>query len=62
MVRAILDVEQLKGARHIGSLEEPAIRWRHTSDVGIDQHVEYSVDDVGDLLLAAVVVDDDLVE
>ena len=38
-------------------MKEPVVGWDHTPDVGIEQLVERRVDDVGDFLLIAIVID-----
>ncbi len=58
----VLQIEQLKRASHISCLEQAIIRWRHPTDIGIQEHVEHRIDDIGDLLLAAIVVNDNLIK
>ena len=59
---AKLFIEKRERAEHVGGLEQAVFRRRYLPDVGFQERVEEGVHQVGDLFLAVVVVDDDLVE
>lgn len=43
-------------------MEQPVVRRGHSSNLGIEQHIEHRIDNIGDLFLPVIVVDDNLLK